>query len=60
MMGSGENWLCPIPDVYISGVEPLVSATGNLISKMYLTKIACEDGRWREMAQNSVQWWALY
>jgi hypothetical protein len=44
---------CPIADVSISGVEPSVSAAGKLISKMDIRKIACEEGRWKELAQNS-------
>ena len=43
----------------ISGSEPLCSATGELISKMGLMEIGCEDGRWIELAQDRVQWWAL-
>jgi len=26
---------------------------------MYLREIGCEDGRWMELAQDRVQWWAL-
>jgi len=26
---------------------------------MDLKKIGCEDGRWMELAQDRVQWWAL-
>ena len=33
----------------ISGVEP---------SKTDLMETGCEDGRWMELAQDSVQWWA--
>jgi hypothetical protein len=29
------------------------------ISKMDLREIGCEDGRWMELAQDRVQWWAL-
>ena len=30
-----------------------------LISKMDITEIGCEDGRWMELAEDRVQWWAL-
>jgi hypothetical protein len=30
-----------------------------LISKMDLTEIGCEDGRWMELAQDRVQWGAV-
>ena len=30
-----------------------------LISRMELREIGCEDGRWMELAQDCVQWWAL-
>jgi hypothetical protein len=30
-----------------------------LVSKMDLREIGCEDGRWMELAQDRVQWWAL-
>jgi len=30
-----------------------------LISKMDLMEIGCADGRWMELAQDRVQWWAL-
>ena len=30
-----------------------------LISKMDLMEIGCEDGRWMELAEDRVQWWAL-
>jgi hypothetical protein len=43
----------------ISGVEPLGSATTVLVSKMDLSEIVCEDGRWMELAQDHVQWQAL-
>jgi hypothetical protein len=42
--------------VGVSGVEPLCwSATKELISKMDLTEIGCEDGRWIELAQDCEQ-----
>ena len=31
----------------------------SLISKMDLTEIGCKDGRWIELAQDRVQWWAF-
>jgi hypothetical protein len=43
----------------ISGVEPLCSATGELISKMDFMTIGCESGRWMELAQDRVYWWAV-
>jgi hypothetical protein len=43
----------------VSGVEPLCSAARELISKMDFREIGCEDGRWIELAQYRVQWWAL-
>jgi hypothetical protein len=30
-----------------------------LIGRMELREIGCEDGRWMELAQDCVQWWAL-
>ena len=30
-----------------------------LIGKMNLMEIGCEDGSWMELAQDCVQWWAL-
>jgi hypothetical protein len=30
-----------------------------LISKIDLREIDCEDGRWIELAQDRVQWWAF-
>jgi len=43
----------------ISGVEPSGSATRELISKLNLREIDCEDGKWMELAQDRVQWQAL-
>jgi hypothetical protein len=40
----------------ISGVEPSGSATTVLVSKMDLSEIGCEVGRWMELAQDHVQW----
>jgi hypothetical protein len=39
----------------ISGVEPSGSATAVLVSKMDLSEMGCEDGRWMELAQDRVQ-----
>ena len=50
---------CPVAGFGISGVEPSGSATRELISKMGLREIRCEDGRWMELAQDRVQWQAL-
>jgi len=30
-----------------------------LIGMMHRRDIGCEDGRWMELAQDCVQWWAL-
>jgi hypothetical protein len=54
--GSGS---CPVAGFGISGVEPSGSATTVLVSKMDLREICCEDVRWMELAQDSVQWQAL-
>jgi len=54
--GSGS---CAVAGFGISGVEPSGSATRQLISKMDLREIGCEDGRWIELAQDRVQWQAL-
>jgi hypothetical protein len=27
--------------------------------ELCLTQVGCEDGRWMELAQDCVQWWAL-
>jgi hypothetical protein len=43
----------------ISGVEPSGSATTVLVSKMDLSEMCCEDGRWMELVQDSVQWQPL-
>ena len=43
----------------ISGVEPLCSATRELINKIDLMEIGFVDGSWIELAQYHVQWWAL-
>jgi hypothetical protein len=40
-------------------VEPLGSATSELVGKMDLREIGCEDRRWMELAQDRVQWRAL-
>ena len=32
---------------------------GESYTKMDLAEIGCEDGRWMELAQDRVQWWAL-
>jgi hypothetical protein len=45
---------CPMTVFGISGVESLCSATRQLIGKMGLREIDCEDGRWMEMAQDRV------
>ena len=42
-----------------SSVEPLCSATREFINKIDLIYIDYEDGRWMELAQDCVQWWAL-
>jgi len=54
--GSGS---CAVVGFCISGVEPSGSATRELISKLDLMNVSCEDGRWMELAQDRVQWWAL-
>ena len=54
--GSGS---CAVAGFGISGVEPSGSATRELITKMDLREIGCEDGRWMELAQDHVQWQAL-
>jgi hypothetical protein len=44
----------------INNVEPSYSATRELLArKMNLMEIYCDDGRWIELAQYRVQWWAL-
>ena len=59
MDGTGTG-LCAMVGFVISGVEPLCSATREyLISKVDLMEIGCEDGRWMELAQECVQWWAF-
>jgi hypothetical protein len=50
--GSGS---CPVTGFSTSGVEPSGPATRELISKMDLREIGCEDGRWMELAQDRVQ-----
>jgi hypothetical protein len=37
-------------------VEPPDSAVIELVSKLDLREIGCEDGRWMELAQDRVQW----
>ena len=32
---------------------------GERYTVMDLMEIGCEDGRWMELAQDRVQWWAL-
>jgi hypothetical protein len=54
--GSGS---CPMAGFGISSVEPSGSATTVLVSKMDLSEIGCEDGRWMELAEDHVQWRAL-
>jgi hypothetical protein len=46
-------------DFGIISVEPLSSATTVLVSKMNFMEIGFEDGRWMELAQDCVKWWAL-
>jgi hypothetical protein len=41
---------CVLTGFGISGDEPSGSATRQLISKMDLREIGCEDGRWMELA----------
>jgi hypothetical protein len=55
--GSGS---CPVAGFGISGVEPSGSATRELVRKMDLRDIGCEAGKWMELAQDRVQWRALY
>jgi hypothetical protein len=43
----------------VIGVEPWSSATTDLVIKMDLREIGCEDERWIELAENHAQWWAL-
>jgi hypothetical protein len=31
----------------------------NIFSQMYIIEMGCQDGRWMELAQDRVQWWAL-
>jgi hypothetical protein len=50
---------CPVASFSISTVEPSGSATTVLVSKMDLSEIGCEVGRWMELAQDRVQWQAL-
>jgi hypothetical protein len=49
-MGGGWNWL----GFGINGVEPLCSAARELVRKVDLMEIRCEDGRWMELAQDRV------
>jgi hypothetical protein len=46
---------CPVVGFGISGVETSGSATRQLISKVDLTEIGCEDEKWMELAQGRVQ-----
>jgi len=43
----------------ISGVESSGSATRELISKVDIREMGCEDRRWMELTQDRVQWQAL-
>ena len=43
----------------INDVEPFCSATIQLIRKMDLNEIDCEDGRWLKLGEDCVQWWGL-
>ena len=43
----------------INGVEPFCSHTIQLIRKMDLNEIDCEDERWMELGEDREQWWAL-
>jgi hypothetical protein len=45
-----------VADIGISSVGPSGSATTVLVSKMDLSEIGCEDGRWMELDQDRVQW----
>jgi hypothetical protein len=49
--GSGS---CSVVGFGISGVGPLGSVLGQLVSKVDLREIDYEDGRWMEVAQNYV------
>jgi hypothetical protein len=40
----------------ISGIEPSGSATIQLVSKMDVREMGCEDERWMELAQDRVRW----
>jgi len=40
---------CSVVDFAISSVEPLATATRELISKMGFSEIGCEDRRWTEI-----------
>jgi hypothetical protein len=58
----GSQWcqhisiiLGPVAGFDISGVEPSSSATRELISKINLREMSCEDGKWMELAQDRVQ-----
>jgi hypothetical protein len=48
-----SQWWVLVPCV--SGVEPLCSAIRQLIGKLDLREICCEDGRWMDMAQDRFQ-----
>ena len=62
-MGGGWNWVRTV----CSGGASLSAVLNRcvllpecqLISKMNLMEISCVDGRWMELAQDCVQWWAL-
>jgi len=45
--------------IVISGFEPSGSATRELVSKVDLMEMGCEDGRWIELTQDHVQWQAF-
>jgi hypothetical protein len=46
---------CPLTGFGISGVESFCSATSQLIGKMNLRELGCEDGRWIKLTQERIQ-----
>jgi hypothetical protein len=55
----GTGWgSCAIKGFSISGVQDSVYATRELVSKMDLRGVCCEDGRWMELAEDRGRWWS--
>lgn len=55
VLNATDSESCRKSDFNIHVLEPLGSATRELVRRMYGKEISCEDRRWIELAQDNVQ-----